>query len=115
MAMKDKLLKNIVVDLLLFVAMFLVSVSGFLLKFVLHRGSGISVFLGLARKGWRDIHIWASVVLVALLVVHLVQHWRTIDACVSKYLPNRVVRVVLYVVLIAMLAVMVLPWIAMFI
>ena len=113
--MKDKLLKNIVVDMLLFVAMFLVSVSGFLLKFVLHRGTGISTFLGLARRVWRDIHIWASIVLVVLLVVHLVQHWRTIDACVSKYLPNRAVRTVLYVVLIVMLAVMVLPWIAMFV
>lgn len=108
-------MKNIVVDMLLFVAMFLVSVSGFLLKFVLHRGTGISTFLGLARRVWRDIHIWASIVLVVLLVVHLVQHWRTIDACVCKYLPNRVARVVLYVVLIVMLAVMVLPWIAMFV
>ncbi len=111
--MKDRLLKNIVTDLLMFVAMLLTSISGFLIKFIIRRNSDVSHILGMGRSVWRDIHIWAGVVLLVLLVVHIVQHWRMVDACVCKYITNKSARMVLYMLLAIMLSATVLPWVAM--
>jgi len=42
------------------------------------RGAGHQIFLGLARSEWRDIHIYASLALAALVLIHLALHWRWI-------------------------------------
>jgi hypothetical protein len=47
------------------------------------RGAGRAVFLGLQRGLWRDIHIYAGLVLAGLVVLHLVLHWRWI-LCIPR-------------------------------
>ena len=39
--------------------------------------------LGLSHDLWNDLHVWGSVALVALVLVHLVVHW-----CWIKKLPK---------------------------
>lgn len=55
-------------------------ISGFVLYFVLPsgggRGSGWVVFMGLARNQWVIMHNNTSLIFAALLIVHLLLHWK---------------------------------------
>ena len=61
-------------------------VSGFVLWIALPRGDGFRFrgsgsrlahqSFGFDRATWLDIHDWAGIALVAILLVHLVLHWR---------------------------------------
>ncbi len=101
------------VNLLMFVAMALTSVSGYLIKVVIRRSTGIGSVLGLGRNVWREIHLWAGIMLVVLLAVHIYQHFGVIDAWARKVLPHRPTRIVFYLILTLLLAVTVLPWLMM--
>jgi len=61
---------------------------GFLLGFVIPRGSGgpewQRALWGLGRHDWADIHKWLAVGLCALLVVHLWLHWDWIVATTKR-------------------------------
>ena len=111
--MKDRLSKNMIVNLLMFVAMALTSISGYLIKCVIRRSTGIDSVLGLSRHGWREIHLWAGIVVVVLLAVHILQHRTMIDAWFRKQLPHTPTRIAIYVVLTLLLVASVLPWITM--
>ena len=108
--MKDRLSKNMVVNLLMFVAMALTSISGYLIKCVIRRSTGIDSVLGLGRHGWREIHLWAGIVVVVLLAVHIFQHRTIIDAWFRKQLPHRAARIGVYITLIILLAITIIPW-----
>jgi len=108
--MKDKMTKNMVVNLLMFVAMALTSISGYIIKFVIRRGSNIESVLWLGRRMWREIHLWAGIAVVVLLAVHILQHRTMIDAWFRKQLPHTPTRIAVYVVLILLLVAAVLPW-----
>lgn len=111
--MKDKLSKNMIIDLLMLVSMALTSISGFLIKFVLRRSTGISTVLGMGRHEWREIHLWAGIVLVLLLAVHIYQHWGVVDAWLRKRLPHLPARIAVYLILALLLAITVVPWLFM--
>ena len=101
------------VNLLMFIAMSLTSISGFLLKAVLRRSTGFSSFLGLSRHGWREIHIWAGIVAVLLLAVHIYQHSSMIGAWFGKHIPHRPTRIAVYALLTLLLIATVVPWLFM--
>jgi Domain of unknown function (DUF4405) len=82
-------------DLISFMAFILVVSTGFLLRYILPPGSGriigegsglktanrsITLLWGLTRQEWGAIHFWISVILMAILAMHLVFHWRWIIA-----------------------------------
>jgi hypothetical protein len=50
-----------------------------------------TALLGLSREAWSDLHTWASLVMVAGVVVHLVLHWKWI-VCVTKQMAPRLPR-----------------------
>ena len=111
--MKDNITKKMIVNLLMFVAMALTSISGYLIKFIIRRSTGIDSFMGLGRHGWREVHLWAGIVVVVLLAVHILQHRTMIDAWFRKQLPHRAARIAVYITLIALLAITIIPWIFM--
>ena len=116
--MKCSLKTNMTIDLALFAATVVMSVSGIVLKIVapLAKGDGFWREFALwaftiSRRTWKNIHIWAGIVMLFLLAVHLVCHWNTIDGFFKKYISNAVARWSLYVVLVALLLISVVPWI----
>jgi len=48
-----------------------------------------TALLGISRETWSDLHTWASLVLIAGVVVHLVLHWKWIVCMTKQMLPSR--------------------------
>jgi hypothetical protein len=45
--------------------------------------------LGISRTTWSDLHTWASLVMIAGVVVHLVLHWKWIVCVTKQMVPSR--------------------------
>jgi hypothetical protein len=65
---------------ILFVAGLVEAVSGFVLWLALPSGSGRGAFnltyLGITRHTWIDIHDWVAIALIAIVIIHLIMHWK---------------------------------------
>ena len=121
--MKNKMSINIAIDLAMLIAIALVSVSGFILEVVIPprhavrfqgADSWCSHLCGLGRHGWGDVHLWAGVALLILLVAHILLHLNIVSAFFKKKCPNRTLRMVLYVFLLMLLLITIVPWFYMF-
>jgi hypothetical protein len=60
--------------------------TGFILRFVLPPGAGAAAAWGLSRHQWGDLHFYASLALLAGVLLHLVLHWSWVDAMMRKRL-----------------------------
>lgn len=118
--MKSSLKTNIIIDLAMFLAMVVTSVSGIVIKIiaplrrVAHEAwvrDAAFWIVGESRRMWGKIHLWAGVVLLALLVIHIVLHWSAIDAFFKKHIKSVAGRGLLYAVLLVLLLLSVVPWI----
>jgi hypothetical protein len=70
---------NFLIDAAAFVAFAFLTTTGVLTRYVLPPGSGrYATLWGLNRHGWGDLHFWVAVVLLGVLALHLVLHWRWI-------------------------------------
>ncbi len=77
---------NALVDIVALIVFIPSLVSGLILYFVLpsggegfRGGAGVvtpDVFLGIVRNDWKDLHAYASLAFAALVVVHILLHWR---------------------------------------
>jgi len=52
------------------------------------RSAGFATaLLGLSRGTWSDLHTWASLVMIAGIVVHVALHWKWIVCMTKKMMP----------------------------
>ena len=119
--MKNRLKINMIIDLAMFLAMVATSISGIVIKIIapLRRVAQeewvreiVSWFFGVwNRRTWAQIHLWAGVIVLVLLVAHISLHWQAIDGFFKKYIPNKGMRTSLYMVLLLLLICSVVPWI----
>lgn len=80
-----KAMQNYVLVAMLFLGSVIETVSGFVLWFALpHVGGGSRgtaldrEFWGLSREVWVDMHDWAAVALLLVVVLHIIMHWHWI-------------------------------------
>lgn len=80
---------NFIIDLVGFVMLLGLIVTGTIMKYVLPPGTGgrgwrlhggrggehIKTLLSMSRHDWGDIHFYIAVCFVALMIVHTVLHW----------------------------------------
>ena len=84
---------NFSLNILLFVAFVLVSLSGLLVWLVLpgggYRGGRNPFFnatwLGLTRHDWNELHLWAGLAMIVIIAVHLALHWRWLICAARRY------------------------------
>ncbi len=114
---KNKMLLNIIIDFVMLIAMALVSISGFILEIVIPSRHAVrfqsvtrSHLFGLGRHDWGNIHLWAGVVLFALLAIHILSHINMVSAFVKKKCPNHILRVLLYILFLMLLIITIMPW-----
>jgi hypothetical protein len=102
--------QNFLIGICSFIAFVVMAATGFLMRFTLPPGSGRgAMVLGLDRHDWGGLHFWASVILMGLLMIHLVLHWRWIVAMVKgRKAETTALRVTLSVVGVVLLALLLL-------
>ena len=89
-----KSVKNYVVFAFLSILGLIQAVSGFVLWLALPQGGGWrggrpaggaeNTFWSLSRHTWLDIHDWAAVAIVAVIIIHLALHWKWIFYMTKK-------------------------------
>jgi len=88
--MSDKVRRNYVLDVVIAVAFILSAISG--LVFLLAGSGGYqggrnpgfrAEVLDVSRWAWKDLHTWASLAMIAGVVVHFVLHWNWV-VCMTK-------------------------------
>jgi hypothetical protein len=94
MKVREKL--NLIIDLLLTVALVFIAGIGFLIKYTLPPGREKFLkygnnkelyFLGWDRHQWGSIHLAIAFVMLGLLVLHIILHWKTILCLLRKAVP----------------------------
>ena len=78
---------NFWLDLSILTAFLVTAVTGLLLWLVLPHGPGSqsSVFLGLTRYAWIDIHDWAGLAMLLGAATHIALHWKWISCVAGRY------------------------------
>jgi hypothetical protein len=101
---------NLIIDALLILALAAIAGIGLLMKTVLVPGYmrreiyGRNVelfFWGLDRHQWGAIHFIISIVFIALILLHIVLHWQMIVGTCRNLIPNRSVRWITALILLA--------------
>ncbi len=99
---------NYIVDIFMFLLMMAIIGIGFLMKFVLITGQekwikyGRNVeesFLGLDRHAWGKVHLIMGLTLFAVLIFHLILHWKSITRFFKNAFAERTLRISLVFVL----------------
>ena len=118
--MKNRLKTNIIIDLVMFLAMAVTSISGIVIKLIAPlrrtaesewvREAAMWFFQVWNRRTWAHIHLWAGVIVMTLLVAHIALHWQTVDGFFKKHIENKSLRTSLYMVLLLLLIISVVPW-----
>ncbi|NBC82957.1 MAG: DUF4405 domain-containing protein [Bacteroidetes bacterium] len=114
---KSKL--NLTIDMIMFVVLMGIAGIGFLMKYVLIPGFkrnevyGRNVdlyFRGLDRHQWGSIHLILSFILLFLILLHIVFHWKQIVRIFKGMISNKIWRVILISLLVVItLVISVLP------
>ncbi len=102
--MKHKSKINFIIDALMFILMMAIAGIGFLMKFVLVSGSdrweaygsNVDLFLwGWDRHQWGTFHLILGYILLSLLFLHIVFHWKQIKGMYRNLIQERSRRVIL--------------------
>ncbi len=111
---------NYIVDIFMFLLMMAIIGIGFLMKFILLTGQekwikyGRNVeesFLGLDRHGWGKVHLIIGLILFAVLILHLILHWRSITRFFKNTFANSVLRIsMVFTLLFAGVLLVILPF-----
>jgi hypothetical protein len=108
----DKPKLNFIIDALMFLVIMAMAGLGFLMNYVLIPGReawikfGRKVNLtlwGWDRHDWGDIHLYLGFLLLGLLCLHIILHWRQIVGLFQRFVPKHQTLVILSFVLVALL------------
>ncbi len=103
---KNKSKINLVIDAVMLVLLMAIAGLGFLIKYVLVPGfkrnalytSDVELyFMELTRHEWGSIHLWLSFVFLALIILHIIMHWKMITCIFKQMITGRASRAVIAV------------------
>lgn len=110
--MKAKFKLNFLIDALLMLLLMGMAGLGLLIKYLLLPGYkrnelyGNSIdlyFMGLDRHQWGSVHLWVSLIFTALVVLHIILHWKQIVCWYKQLITKLYIRVVVLVVFVQVL------------
>ena len=88
--------QNVVIDLISFVCMMVLLVTGFVLHYRLPPGSHNATILGQDRHEWGEFHFWVAIIFVAGIVVHMILHIPWIKSVLAPKDQNKRKNAVLW-------------------
>ncbi len=119
--MKASTKQNFIIDAVMFLNMMALAGTGFLNRYVLLSGQkakavyGQNVdmyLLGMARERWESIHLYLGILLLGLLVLHIVLHWKQIVTIYRRLIQaNKQRQLVLLVFVIVSIWLLIFPFI----
>jgi hypothetical protein len=80
------------IDALLFVDLCSIAAIGLMLAFVIPSGRGSEAskfFMGLHRRQWGDIHLYLSLFMLGLIVLHIWLNWAWVVSFTKGYFGER--------------------------
>ncbi len=92
---------NFAINILMFVCMSAIAGIGFLIKFTLIPGQerwikydrNVELYLfGMERHEWGTIHLVIGFVLLGLLILHIILHWKAITCVYNRFIQNAGVK-----------------------
>lgn len=92
---------NLIIDVIMFLLMMAIIGIGFLTKYVLLTGEekwdkfGENLefyYLELDRHQWNDLHFVFGLILIVLLVLHILLHWKMVVCIFLKMVPGKFSR-----------------------
>ena len=101
---------NIIIDCLMLLSFAVMSFSGFVLQMRRVLFANRTPFMGMSRHVWSDIHLWSAIVVLVLLVLHLILHWKAVGGWFKKNITNSTVRYCIYILLAAVVLLTIVPW-----
>jgi len=113
----DKSKLNFLVDAVMFLCMMAIAGLGFLMKFILIPGEerwikyGRNVeltLLDMNRHKWGTIHLTIAFVLLGVLALHIILHWKVIIGIYQKLITNQAARRIIAIVFIIVAALLLL-------
>ncbi len=106
---------NYIINAVMAALMLDIAFLGILLGFVIPKGERAGyapkVLWGLHRHDWGEIHLYLSLALLALIVVHVWLHWSWVVACTRRLL-SRTAWGIVAAVLVGAAVVFVVAWLA---
>ena len=104
---------NYIINAVLAALMLNIAFIGILLGFVVPKGERAGyeskVLWGLHRHDWGDIHLYLSLALLVLIVVHVWLHWPWVAACTQRLL-SRTTWGIVFAVIAGAVAIFVIAW-----
>lgn len=89
--------EQLIASIVLFILFAVDCFSGFVLWLLLPRGAldyfgmlsgGGRTFWGLQRNVWLDIHVWVSVFIVGVIIIHIILNWRWVVGLSKRILKG---------------------------
>ena len=106
---------NFLIDSLMFLRMAAIAGIGFLMKVVLipgqdrwiKYGKNVEIYvLNMDRHQWGTVHLVIALVLLGLLLLHIILHWKLIVGLFSKLITNKSTRKLITVVFVFISAIL---------
>ena len=100
---------NFIIDIIMMIFMMLTAGIGFFIKYVLIPGFKRNLkygrdveltFWGLDRHQWGTVHLIVSLILVGLVLLHIILHWRQIKCLYRNLVDNKMKRIMYAIVLV---------------
>lgn len=100
---------NFVIDALMFLCMIMITGMGLLMKYVLvpgrerwvEYGSNVELYLlGMDRHEWGTVHLTIGLILLGLLALHIILHWRMIVNLFRRLIGSQGMRTIIAVIFI---------------
>ena len=77
--------QNVIIDLVSFICISALLLTGIVIHYVLPAGSRGNSFLGITRHEWGDIHFWIAIAFTFVILTHLVLHMPWIKASYLRF------------------------------
>jgi hypothetical protein len=82
---------NYIVDFFAGISFFITTITGLIILLFLPSGvrqGSYQTFLGIQKIFFSEVHNWAGIIFIILVLIHLVLHWNWI-ICMTKNLFNK--------------------------
>ena len=87
-----KLKINYYIDILMLIFFIINSITGLIIFFFLPTGvkrGAYQVFLGIIKQNWVNVHNWSGLLLILLVAIHLILHWKWIVSMTKSLIQKK--------------------------